>query len=84
MLLSLSSLVLRPELGNLPVWSIVAIGFSILNVVWFLGLCCNGHTGLTCRYVPMCRNGLGVLLPVAITVREVVDDIGLSWILQGS
>lgn len=76
---------LRQQPGKGLVWSISVISFSVLTVFQFgLGACRDGRFGFTCHNDRMCSNGKGVLVPLAIKVRDRVDEIWFCWFFEGS
>lgn len=58
--------------------------FTVLAGSPFFGPFRNGTVSLTCHNGRMCRNGQGVLMPLAPEIYERFDDKGLSWFLGGS
>lgn len=75
---------IRHQPGQSNVCSIAMIAITVLAVLQFLYECCNGTVGFTCRNDPMCRNGQGVLLPLAANETECIDQLGLCWFKEGS
>lgn len=58
--------------------------FTVLAVFRFRDACCDGTVGFTCHNDRICRNGQGVFVPFSVKSRELVDEIGLYWLLKGS
>lgn len=70
--------------GKGLIWSIAVIEVSFLTAFGFLGTRSNSTLWLTWHNNRLCHNGQGVLVPLAPKARECIDEVGLSWILEGS
>lgn len=74
--------VLLMLLGRGLLWSIVAMQSTALNVILFLGACCNCVVLLTCFEDHICRCRQGVLGHLVPKVFECVNEIGFCSLLE--
>lgn len=77
-------LVLWHQPGQGLVWSIAVFEFTVLTVFPFLGTCRDGTVRLTYHINRMFVNEQGVLVPPVPKVCECLDEVGFSWLLEGS
>lgn len=72
------------HLGQGFVWCITVILLIHLTVFQIFGMCRHCVVGLSCHHDRIWCKGSGGLVPLDTEARERVDDIGLSWFVEGS